>query len=138
MSLVKGADSSGGLLRAATPNPGGESSSVETTKADNDSLRRCASIISDLRAMEKRVLSLWQDEISVLLPHETEIGESDTPLDGQLSIQIDLQSLRPTDQPNPPSSPTAAQASCISAPFTAAGTTLARRRMLSTPVIATT
>ncbi|KAF8513135.1 COG complex component [Hysterangium stoloniferum] len=53
--------------RSSTPIPHSEQS-TETTAADDSLLNRCGTLIFDIKQMQKKVLELWNVEISVILP----------------------------------------------------------------------
>ncbi|TRM69862.1 oligomeric golgi complex component, COG2-domain-containing protein [Schizophyllum amplum] len=54
--------------RASTPAPPTEAPSAESIAADDAVLRHCSIAMVDIRTMEVNVMSVWQEQISMLLP----------------------------------------------------------------------
>jgi len=54
-------------MRTSTPS-NADIASPESVAADDVSLRQCACIINDVRAMESNIWSLWNERISMMLP----------------------------------------------------------------------
>ncbi|EIN11926.1 COG complex component [Punctularia strigosozonata HHB-11173 SS5] len=78
----KGPGSPAGLTRSATPStPMDGTSSGETSAPDKTRLRDFASAITDIRVMEQQIWTLWQQEISMMLPDidRNEEGVEDAP-----------------------------------------------------------
>lgn len=67
------------LTRASTPIPAGEASSAESVAADEAILRQFAVAITDIQAMKSHVLTLWREEISMMLPDMSDAEEQGLP-----------------------------------------------------------
>ena len=64
--------------RASTPVPiATEPSSAENTAADDATLRQYAAAIVDIKAMRTNVLTIWREEISMMLPEIQDIPGRD-------------------------------------------------------------
>ena len=59
--------------RASTPNPAAEESVV----ADDTLIAQCAAAVTDINAMQSRVLTLWREEISMMMSTVLEASEDE-------------------------------------------------------------
>ncbi|KAG5650522.1 hypothetical protein H0H81_011940 [Sphagnurus paluster] len=64
--------------RSSTPVLPTEATSTETTAADDSILRHNVAVMVDIKAMQTNVLTLWQEEISIMLPEVPDSAECDT------------------------------------------------------------
>lgn len=64
--------------RSATPVPSQEVSEDNSVN-DNATLKRCGNLISDIKVLERRILELWDAEISIILPEMPTAEEDQTP-----------------------------------------------------------
>ncbi|THH20409.1 hypothetical protein EW146_g922 [Bondarzewia mesenterica] len=78
--------------RASTPNPPTESSLVENAAVDDALLRQCAAAVNDIKAMQSETLTLWHEEISMMLPDMSEIAD-DQQVSSEDALQHTLQGL---------------------------------------------
>ncbi|KAG8897124.1 hypothetical protein FRB99_008430 [Tulasnella sp. 403] len=81
------------LARSATPVPSNPTSTAEASVADQTTLLRFASAFIDVCAMERRILYLWQSEISILLPDSTteeDAGNNEAVLKASVSALTEL------------------------------------------------
>jgi hypothetical protein len=63
--------------RASTPLPGApDGLNSESTAADNVLLRQLAIAISDIEAMRSQMMVLWEQELSVMLPEDSDSADS--------------------------------------------------------------
>lgn len=67
------------ITRASTPVPAGEASSAENVAADEATLRQFAVAITDIQAMKSQVLTLWREEISMMLPDMSDVEDPALP-----------------------------------------------------------
>ena len=64
-----------GLSRSSTPGPQTEAASAESIEADNQLLKQFSAAIVDIMTLEAQVLTLWNEELCMMLPESAE--ESD-------------------------------------------------------------
>jgi conserved oligomeric Golgi complex subunit 2 len=60
--------------RASTPIAATDSPSAESTIADDAILRQYAAAIVDIKAVRTNVLTVWREEISMMLPEMSDRG----------------------------------------------------------------
>jgi conserved oligomeric Golgi complex subunit 2 len=60
------------IARSSTPVPPTEVASAETIDADNALLKQFAAAIIDIVAIERHVMKLWNEELSMMLPNDSE------------------------------------------------------------------
>ncbi|KAA1473910.1 COG complex component [Dentipellis sp. KUC8613] len=91
------ATSAPSLSRAATPNPPVDGSMTESAPGDDTSLRQFAAAITDIKALESSVTTIWSHEISMMLPTSLEDTDSDhiSPEDALKHALASLTSLIP-------------------------------------------
>ncbi|KAI0335101.1 COG complex component [Cubamyces sp. BRFM 1775] len=82
--------------RASTPVPT-EAASAESIAADEALLQQFATAITDIKAMETQVMKLWREELSAVLPDNTNEGEQGvSPEDALKHALSKLTALVPT------------------------------------------
>lgn len=54
--------------------PSGETPSAEVIAAEETTVRQYATMITDIRALQSSVLTLWREEISLMVP---DLGDDD-------------------------------------------------------------
>ncbi|GLB37458.1 putative protein with domain of unknown function (DUF3510) [Lyophyllum shimeji] len=64
--------------RSSTPSLTPEPSSAETTAVDDSILRQNVAVIVDVKAMRTNVLTIWREEISLMLPNAPDFAEDET------------------------------------------------------------
>jgi hypothetical protein len=64
-----------GLSRSSTPGLQTEAASAENIEADNQLLKQLSAAIIDITALEAQVLTIWNEELCMMLPESAE--ESD-------------------------------------------------------------
>jgi len=70
---------SSSITRSSTPAPVSETTSAENYAADDASLRQYAAVLVDIKVMRSSILTLWDEEISIMLPETTDFIENDEP-----------------------------------------------------------
>ncbi|KAK7472820.1 hypothetical protein VKT23_000927 [Stygiomarasmius scandens] len=70
---------SSSITGSSTPAPVSETTSAENYAADDASLRQYAAVLVDIKVMRSSILTLWDEEISIMLPETTEFIENDEP-----------------------------------------------------------
>uniref|UniRef100_D8QCD3 Conserved oligomeric Golgi complex subunit 2 n=1 Tax=Schizophyllum commune (strain H4-8 / FGSC 9210) TaxID=578458 RepID=D8QCD3_SCHCM len=88
------ADSPVGRSSTSTPAPPNEAPSAESIAADDAALRNCSTVMADIRAMEANVMTIWQEQISVLLPESANEDETN-PEDALKHSLEQITSLQP-------------------------------------------
>ncbi|KAL1748768.1 oligomeric golgi complex component, COG2-domain-containing protein [Schizophyllum fasciatum] len=88
------ADSPVGRSSTSTPVPPNEAPSPESVAADDAALRNCSTAMVDIRAMEANVLTIWREQISILLPEATNEDET-SPEDALKHSLSQITSLQP-------------------------------------------
>ncbi|KIJ49540.1 hypothetical protein M422DRAFT_246619 [Sphaerobolus stellatus SS14] len=66
------------VSRSATPIPP-QDSSEDNAVADNVLLKRCGVLVSDINELERKMLGLWDAEISIILPEVSDLDDDQTP-----------------------------------------------------------
>jgi len=61
-----------GLSRSSTPGPQTEVASAENIEADNQLLKQFSAAIIDITTLEVQVLTLWNEELCMMLPESAE------------------------------------------------------------------
>ncbi|KAL1672422.1 hypothetical protein EV122DRAFT_271632 [Schizophyllum commune] len=87
-------DSPVGRSSTSTPAPPNEAPSVESIAADDAALRNCSTVMADIRAMEANVMTIWREQISVLLPESANEDETN-PEDALKHSLEQITSLQP-------------------------------------------
>ncbi|KAG6857675.1 hypothetical protein H0H87_004091 [Tephrocybe sp. NHM501043] len=77
--------SSPSQTRASTPVQTHDSTSSETTAADDATLRQNVAVIADIKILRTHLLTLWREEISMMLP-EVFVGDETYGADAQGSL----------------------------------------------------
>ncbi|KAI4519958.1 COG complex component [Schizophyllum commune Loenen D] len=88
------ADSPVGRSSTSTPAPPNEAPSVESIATDDAALRNCSTVMADIRAMEANVMTIWREQISVLLPESANEDETN-PEDALKHSLEQITSLQP-------------------------------------------
>ncbi|KAF5370825.1 hypothetical protein D9758_001986 [Tetrapyrgos nigripes] len=79
-STMPGSDRvSATISRSSTPAPPSDSTTTENHAADDITLRQHAAVLVDIKVMQSSVLSLWNEEISMMLPDISEPLDEDEP-----------------------------------------------------------
>jgi len=82
---VGGSSTPANLSRAATPNIPTEPASAESMAADDLLLLQLATVMTDIKALEKQTWKLWREELSTLLPQieslEPDVHDASSPED---------------------------------------------------------
>src|ERR1700753_4227923 len=64
-----------GVSRSSTPGPQTEVAPAENVEADNQLLKQFSAAIIDIAALEAQVLTLWNEELCMMLPESGEESE---------------------------------------------------------------
>ncbi|THU95639.1 COG complex component [Dendrothele bispora CBS 962.96] len=78
-AALGGDKASSSVTRSSTPAPTSEATSAENYAADDALLRQYAAVLVDVKVMQKSVLTLWDEEISIVLPEAAESVGNDEP-----------------------------------------------------------
>ncbi|KAF9650191.1 COG complex component [Thelephora ganbajun] len=83
-----------GLSRSSTPGPQAEAASAESIEADNQLLKQFSAVIIDIATLETQVLTLWNEELCMMLPESAEGTEgSGVPANAEVALRHALASL---------------------------------------------
>ncbi|KAG7098601.1 hypothetical protein E1B28_000525 [Marasmius oreades] len=77
--------------RSSTPVPTPDSTSNENAAADDATLRTCAAVITDIQTIQRSTMTLWNEEISMMLPGAH--AEDDDGVSAELALRRAVDSL---------------------------------------------